>query len=127
MVDFAYTGEFLLRDGTLLQVDLEQPGWATKDLIANIALFTLVPKVPGTWPLLRTHIPERAKPVWTWRTFRKGNGPPEQPTREMQIYGIGFKKRGSKPHMIWVVPGGHVEAGTDAPLFADVLWANTAL
>lgn len=116
-----YTGEFLLRDNSVVQQDFDESGWARKDLIANITIFTLIPKEPGKWPLLRMHIPDKAKPVWTWRTFRKGNVP-DAVERQMRIYGIGYKKRGQKPHLMWVMPGGHIEAGTDNPLFADVMW-----
>ena len=125
MVDFAYVGEFVLKDDSIVRTDLERQGWATKELISNIKTFTLVPKEVGKWPLLRIHIPDKAKPVWTWRVFRKmAQGGDGEILQEMRIYGIGYKKRGQKPHMMWVVPGGHVEAGldVDSPAFAQVLW-----
>lgn len=130
---FPYIGEFILTDGTTVQRDLETK-WADKDFISQIRVFTLVPKPEGGqgWPLLRMHIPEKAKPIWVWRVYRLTNNPtpPEgeevtaEQLAELRIYGIGYKKRGSKPHMMWVVPGGHVEAGSEEPLFATVIWKN---
>lgn len=122
-MEFAYSGEFILKDGSMVQVDLESKGWATKELISNVATMTLVPK-PQTsgWPLLRVHIPPNGKPVWTWRVFREAAIADASTVREMRIYGIGYKKRGQRPVMTWVVPGGHVETGTESPLFADKLW-----
>jgi hypothetical protein len=123
MSDMAYSGEFLLKDNSLVQQDFEQHGWATAEFVDNIKIFTLVPKEPNSgWPLLRMHIPEGAKAVWTWRTFRESLPRPDSTIREMRIYGIGYKKYGEAPYMMWVVPGGHVECGIDEPLFANVLW-----
>lgn len=125
MTDFAYTGEFLLKDNSLVSQNLEEHGWATPEFLDKIKLFTLVPKSPDSgWPLLRIHIPDNAKPVWKWRTFREAMMVDNGTIREMRIYGIGYKKRGHGPYMVWVVPGGHVEAGVDDPLFANVLWSG---
>lgn len=123
MSDLAYTGEFLLKDNSLVQKDFEERGWATPEFVDNIKILTLVPREQGAgWPLLRVHIPEDAKAVWTWRVFRESMTVPGAPLREMRIYGIGYKRFGEKPYMTWVVPGGHVESGTEDPLFANVLW-----
>lgn len=131
-MEFPYVGEFILADGSLAQKDLETR-WADKEFVSQIRTFTLVPK-PGTsgWPLLRMHIPEKAKPVWVWRMFRLTDNPvpPEgteveaQQLAELRIYGIGYKKRGQKPHMMWVMPGGAVEAGIQEPQFAELIWKH---
>ena len=119
MSELDYTGEFLLDDGTVHQQNLDEHGWATKELVDRIKLFTLVPKDPSRWNLFRIHIPEDAKPVWTWRTFGIINGPVKD---QMRIYGIGYKREYESPFYMWMLPGGHVEAGTDQPLFAEALW-----
>lgn len=126
-MEFVYVGEFTLKDGTVEQRNLEDK-WADKDFLEKIAVFTLVPRVAG-WPLLRVHIPDKAKPVWVWRVYREASPlvPVEEggemPTiREMRIYGVGFKKRGQKPHLTWVIPGGHIETGTSDSTLANTLW-----
>ena len=123
MSDLAYSGEFLLKDNSLAQKNLDDHGWATPEFVESIKIFTLVPKSPDSgWPLLRMHIPDDAKAVWTWRVFQESMPMPNGILREMRIYGIGYKRHGEKPYMMWVVPGGHVECGTDDPLFANVIW-----
>lgn len=125
MVDFAYRAELRLNDGSIITVDLEERGWAKPDLLTKIRAFTLVPKDPNTrWPLVRVHIPEHAKPVWLWRTYRESSVGDGATVREMRIYGIGFKRRGHPPYYVWVVPGGHIESGTYDSTFANTIWSG---
>jgi hypothetical protein len=107
---FEYTAELQLNDGSLVQVDLEERGWAEPDRLANTRVFSLVPRQLGTgWPLIRINIPDGAKPV-----FKSRRNVLATAGQEFRAFAVGWFKDGST-HWTWVMPGGSIETETDDP------------
>jgi hypothetical protein len=120
-MSYEYTAELQLEDGSLVQVDLEERGWAEPERLSLTRVFTLVPKSPGgKWPFVRVHIPEGAKPVFKSRvnkTIGKGS---EASALNFRAYAVGYFKDGAT-YWTWVFPNGTIEQNTDAPTFNDIL------
>lgn len=113
---FLYTAELTLTDGSLVQIDLEERGWAEPERLANTRVFTLVPKDPMSgWPFLRVHIPEGAKPI-----FKSRNNVLLTAGATLRVYAAGWHKDGES-HWTWVFPNGAMENGTDNPTINDIL------
>jgi hypothetical protein len=113
---FEYTAELQLNDGSLVQIDLEERGWAEPERLANTRVFTLVPKNPGQhWPFLRVHIPEGAKPI-----FKSRNNVLMYAGKQLRVYAAGWFKDGES-HWTWVFPNGSIEVETDEPTFLDII------
>lgn len=118
---FEYTAELQLTDGTIVQVDLEERGWADPDRLALTRVFTLVPKNPeGKFPFLRVHIPEGAKPVFKSRMNMKFLSPQGMNVPTFRAYAAGYHK-GNETFWTWVFPNGSIEQNTDDPTFNDLL------
>lgn len=113
---YEYSAEVQLNDGTLVQLDLEERGWADPERLANTRVFTLVPKDPTSkWPFVRIHIPEGAKPI-----FKSRNNVLVTAGREFKTYAVGWFKDGES-HWTWVMPNGSIELETDSPTFSEIL------
>lgn len=138
MQEFPYYANATLDDGTEEVVDLEEYGWADKEMLARTARWSLVPKgnhimLDGRpWPMLTVGIPVGAKPVFKSRMF-VGNiigRSPDQIERKViphlrvpafRAYAIGWKK-GRTIVLTWMLPNGVAETTS-----SDECWAGTAL
>lgn len=122
---FEYTAELQLNDGSLVQIDLEQRGWAEPERLANTRVFTLVPKdTQSKWPFVRVHIPEGAKPVFKSRqnmTLLGSSLGMNAPI--FRAYAVGYFKD-NVTYWTWVFPNGAIEQNTDDPVFNDLLVAQ---
>lgn len=123
--EYAYVANVTLDDGTEVVVDLEERGWADKDVLSRARHWALVPK-PGEltleqkpWPLVSVVIPAGAKPVFRSRVFRgsiyarsldqaERRVIPRLVISEFRSYGIGWKK-GRTQVWTWAHPNGAVE------------------
>jgi hypothetical protein len=126
--EFPYFANATLDDGEEVVVDLEQRGWADKEILARTVRWTLVPK--GThitlrgqqWPLVQIvyvgmirarssdQIERKVIPVLTVPRFRS--------------FCIGWKK-GRQTVWTWVHPDGSIETGTgDDSYLGDALRAH---
>lgn len=115
---FEYFAELQLTDGSTVQVDLEERGWADPDRLADTRVFTLVPRdMNSMWPFLRIHIPEGAKPIFKSRNNINliGHGQPL-----FRAYAAGWFKDGES-HWTWVFPNGAMEKETDDPTVNNLL------
>lgn len=114
MSDFVYSAEAELDDGTIERLDLEERGWADKELLNRVKRWAIVPKGfgdgPVGLPLIVVNIPEGAKPVFKSVVFKSTLG------AEFRVYGVGWHK--GQSHWTWVHPNGIVEVG-ERPLLAD--------
>ena len=136
---YVYNAEALLDDGAYLLLDLEEQGWADKERLAHTVRWSLVPKgnasppLDGTnWPTVIVAIPPNAKPVFKARSFGKvrisssDNDMNAQTSEPLFLcYGIGWKD-GSDERIVWVLPTGDVEFGTN-PTLADLILRNTSI
>lgn len=120
---YVYTGEARLDDGTLKMLDLEEHGWADKEMLARTERFSLVPK-PGhpDYPVVSVRIPKGAKPVFKTRVYTsEGEVYGEAMYFSFRVYAVGYKL-GRTHHLIWIIPGGKgIELCPDDPELADVL------
>ena len=115
---YEYLAELQLNDGTLVQVDLEERGWADPDRLAITRVFTLVPKPDNKnprWPLVKIHIPEGGKPI-----FKSRNNVLLTAGQSFRTYAVGWFKDGES-HWTWVLPNGAIESGTDEPTFSEIM------
>jgi hypothetical protein len=120
---FEYWAELQLTDGSLVQLDLEERGWAEPDRLSQTRVFTLVPKNPAAgMPFVRVHIPEDAKPIFKSRMVNRLLGPAANYMGEpvFRLYAAGYFKDGES-YWTWVMPNGSVEQNTDEPTIADIL------
>jgi hypothetical protein len=128
MADYAYLAVATLEDGTDVVLDLEEQGWADKELLAKTRHWALSPKpewitLQGKpYPFVSISIPEGAKPIFRSRVF-VGNitgRSSDQIERKViphlmlpvfRTYCIGWKK--GRTHVwTWVLPDGSIEVGT---------------
>jgi hypothetical protein len=128
MSEYAYFANATLSDGEEVVVDLEQRGWADKEILAKTIRWALVPK--GThitldgrpYPLVQISIPEGAKPIFRSRVYRaiiqsrssdqiERKVIPVLRVPEFRAYCIGWKKGRTKV-WTWVMPDGSIEVGT---------------
>jgi hypothetical protein len=126
---YAYFANASLDDGSEVVVDLEEHGWADKEMLSRTVRWALVPN--GTqltltgqpYPLVQVAIPAGAKPVFRSRVFRAiiTQRSSEQAERkvipvlvhpEFRAYCIGWKK-GRVHTWTWVLPNGAIEVTTD--------------
>lgn len=126
MSDFTYLAAAQLNDGSETVIDLEERGWADKDVLNRTTRWTLIPKdgaqtMQGRpYPIVSVQIPKGGKPVFKSRVY--GVVGPDGTTDNMprfRCYAIGYKL-GRKTHWTWVLPTGDIEMGDD-PWFADLL------
>lgn len=115
---YPYHAAAQLDDGTELLLDLEEHGWAAKEIMDHTVRFTLIPK-PGVtgMPVVTVAIPKGAKPIFMSRAFGK-LGMAEASVK-FRCYALGYKL-GRTKYLAWVLPSGAVEIGPD-PLIADQL------
>src|SRR5574338_1136052 len=119
--DFEYYAELQLTDGSLVQVDLEERGWAEPARLADTRVFTLVPKDPTSkWPFVRVHIPKGAKPTFKSRMNMRFLSPQGMNIPNFRAYAVGYH-RGKTTYWTWVFPNGAIEQNTDDPTFNDIL------
>lgn len=118
---FAYTAELQLNDGSLVQIDLEEHGWAEPERLANTRALTLIPKdTTSKWPFVRVHIPEGSKPVFKSRMNMKLISAQGMGIPTFRAYAVGYHK-GNDTFWTWVFPNGSIEQNTDDPTFNDIL------
>ena len=118
---YEYSAELQLNDGSLVQVDLEERGWAEPERLADTRVFTLVPKdISGALPFVRTHIPEGGKPVFKRRTYGTFAVANAASIDNFCAYAVGWR-RGTEEVITWVMPNGAIECNTDDPTFADII------
>ena len=130
MSEFVYAANATLDDGSEVVVDLEQRGWADKEMLAKTVRWALVPKVEPShvtltgrsYPLVSIAIPEGAKPIFRSRVY-VGNiisRSKDQQDRKVipslripqfRVYCIGWKK-GRTTVWTWIMPTGDIEVGT---------------
>jgi len=131
MQEFPYFANATLDDGEEVVVDLEQHGWADKEILARTVRWSLVPKTDpshvtlagGSWPLVQVAIPQGGKPIFRSRVFvgsiisrssdqieRKVI--PHLMVPKFRVFCIGWKK-GQEITWVWVLPNGAIEVGTD--------------
>lgn len=128
MNEYVYHANATLNDGSEVVVDLEQRGWADKEMLARTVRWSLVPKGTGIslngrpYPLISIAIPEGAKPVFRSRVYtgsivRRSSDQIERkviPTLrvpQFRTYCIGWKK-GRTTVWTWVLPTGDIEVST---------------
>jgi hypothetical protein len=127
--DYAYVANATLDDGSEVVVDLEEHGWADKEMLSRTVRWALVPN--GTqvmltgqpYPLVQVTIPAGAKPIFRSRVFRSiiTQRSSDQIERkvipvlrfpEFRAYCIGWKK--GRTHVwTWVLPNGAIETTSD--------------
>lgn len=118
---FPYYAEAVLSDGKSYALDLEERGWANKELLSKTVRWTLADKATNM-PVVSVQIPEGGKPVFKSRVYgavSMGQEISEENT-SFRCYGIGYKY-GRRTHWFWVLPGGTIEVGEN-PVLADRLW-----
>lgn len=120
---YEYYAELQLNDGSIIQLDLEERGWAEPERLSLTRVFTLVPKDPESkWPFIRVHMPEGSKPVFKTRMNMRLLGGSGFNEPNFRIYAAGYHKDGIS-HWTWVFPNGAIEQNTDEPTFNDILVA----
>jgi hypothetical protein len=132
MADYPYYAEVGFADGSAALLDLEEHGWANKEMLALATRWSLFPKEGGLvtmngtpWPIVVTAIPEGARPVFKARTFGSfgvGEDGEQNSTAKFRCYAIGWKK-GKENRLVWVLPTGDIEFGED-PTMADLILAG---
>lgn len=128
MREFPYFANATLDDGSDVVVDLEQHGWADKEILARTVRWSLVPNGNGLtlhgrpWPLVSIQIPEGAKPIFRSRVYVGSivSRSSDQIERKVipilnvpvfRAFCIGWKK-GDTHVWTWVMPTGDIEVGT---------------
>lgn len=127
---YAYYAAATLDDGTEIdRIDLEEHGWADKEMLNRTVRWALVPKgdqltlLGQPYPLVQVAVPAGAKPVFRSRVFRAiiTQRSSDQIARkvipvlqipEFRAYCIGWKK-GRQHVWTWVLPNGAIETTTD--------------
>jgi hypothetical protein len=129
MSDYVYIAAAQLTDGSETVIDLEERGWADKEVLSRTVRWTLIPKDGALtmngrpYPLVSIHIPEGARPVFKSRVYGVvGVDGSDEGMPRFRCYGIGYKL-GKHTHWTWVLPTGDIESvtGDEALLFADLL------
>lgn len=139
MSEYVYRANATLDDGTEVDnIDLEQRGWADKEMLARTVRWSLVPyggklTLDGRpYPLVQVAIPEGGKPTFRTRVYRamiqsrssdqiERKVIPHLRFPEFRVYCIGWKK-GRQKVWLWVLPTGAIEVGTgDDSHLAEVL------
>jgi hypothetical protein len=126
--EYAYFANATLDDGTEVVVDLEEHGWADKEMLSRTVRWALVPNGSQTmlngqpFPLVQVAIPAGAKPIFRSRVYRAmiNQRSTDQIERkvfpvlkfpEFRTYCIGWKK-GRSHVWTWVIPNGAIEVTT---------------
>ena len=128
MADYAFMAVATLDDGSEVILDLEEHGWADKELLARTRHWALSPKpehitLQGRpFPFVSIAIPEGAKPIFRSRVY-VGNitgRSSDQIERKViphlmlpafRAYCIGWMKGRTKV-WTWVLPDGSIEVGS---------------
>lgn len=127
---FPYNAAADLDDGSSVLIDLEEHGWANKELLARTRRWSLIPKDGATtmtdrpYPFVACPIPEGAKPVFKSRWYGALGTAPGRDDQDLggfRCFAIGYKQ-GRRTHLVWVLPTGDVEMGGEQPWLAGVLW-----
>ena len=120
---YVYNAEAHLDDGSAVLLDLEERGWADKELLNRTVRWVLVPKDGAVTtngnplPFVVVNIPEGAKPVFKSRVYANAKYGPM-----FRIYGIGYFLK-KQTYIHWVLPTGDIEIGEDSWL-ADIYHTN---
>lgn len=128
MSEYLYLAAAQLNDGSETVIDLEERGWADKEVLNRTVRWTLIPKdgaltmTGRPYPLVSVHIPEGGRPVFKSRVYGVASVNAENDgLPRFRCYGIGYKV-GGKTHWTWVLPTGDIEVTTgDDLLFAELL------
>jgi len=117
MQPFDYLATATLDDDSEAVLDLEERGWANKELLARVRRWAIVPKPHAPHlPIVVVNIPTGGKPVFKSRVFGTmavgdvEDGKPVTPL--FRCYAIGYKL-GRRTHWTWVMPNGSIEVGDD--------------
>jgi hypothetical protein len=127
--DYAYFANATLDDGSDVVVDLEEHGWADKEMLKRTVRWALVPNETQVtfsgqpYPLVQVAIPAGAKPIFRSRVFRAviTSRSTDQIERkvfpvlrvpEFRCYCIGWMKGRTKV-WTWVLPNGAIEVSTE--------------
>lgn len=132
MSDYIYLAVAQLNDDSETVLDLEERGWADKEVLSRTKRWTLIPKddapktiggEPRAYPIVSVAIPEGGKPVFKTRVYGTAqvNGDGEG-TPMFRCYALGYKL-GRRTHWVWILPTGDVEVGDDS-FFANLLLAR---
>ena len=112
--DYVYIAEAVTLDGQSHILDLEEYGWADKELLGRTVRWSIVPKeLSSDWKIIVVHIPEGGKPIFKSRVYGNTRG------ISFRCYAVGFKK-GKTSYWVWSLPNGAVEVG-DEPYLPDFL------
>lgn len=127
MSGFHYLAAAQLSDGSETTIDLEERGWADKELLARTVRWTLIPKEGATtmhgrpYPIVTVAIPDGGRPVFKSRVYGVIAAVSSDSTVLFRAYAIGYKHRG-ETHLSWVLPTGDIELTTQDELyFGDLL------
>lgn len=116
--EFYYDLAAQLNDGTEVKLNPEEHGWAEPERLAQVKVWSLIPREANGMPLVVVQIPEGAKPIFKSRVYGKLVG-----DISFRAYAIGWHDTIS--HWTWVMPNGHIEVGDD-PLYADLILRQMA-
>lgn len=112
---FDYDLAAQLNDGSEVNLNPEEHGWAEPNRLAQVKVWSIIPRVSGL-PVVTVQIPEDGKPVFMSRVYGKGLPGLDGPS--FRAYCIGYFREG-ETYRVWVMPGGNVEIGED-PIYADL-------
>lgn len=122
--EFDYDLAAQLNDGSEVKLNPDEHGWAEPERLAQVRVWSLIPRDQNGMPVVTVQIPEDAKPIFKSRVYGKGlpgTNNPDLPS--FRAYAIGWHDTVS--HWTWVMPGGNIEVGED-PLYADILLKRMA-
>lgn len=129
--NYVYLAEAQLNDGSSVVLDLEEHGWADRDLLSRTVRFSLVPKddAPVTasgrpYPVVSVAIPEGGKATFSTRVYRKMGANDMATLIDFRCYRVGYHLDGVT-HWTWVMPTGDIEVSTlEESFLADSLFAH---
>ncbi len=121
---FAYQAIATLTDDSGTVLDLEEQGWASKEMLSRVKVWSIAPKnADSSLPTVVVNIPEGAKPVFKSRVFGTMGVASSEGGPLFRCYAIGYKK-GSSEFLAWILPSGDIEIGPD-PHIAEAIISNS--
>lgn len=118
---FDYDLTLQLNDGSEVKLNPEEHGWAEPERLAQVKVWSIIPRDQNGMPVVTVQIPEGAKPIFKSRVY--GKGLPGTGGPSFRAYAIGWHD--TESHWTWVMPNGNIEVGED-PLYADLLLKRIA-
>lgn len=117
---FIYQAVITMTDDSGTTLDLEEKGWADKEVLSRTKVFSITPKAADSaFPTIVVNIPDGAKPVFKTRVFGNIALSGGEGGHKFRCYGVGYKL-GSQEILTWVLPTGDIEVGPD-PKIAEQL------